>query len=238
MLSTCAPRYAEALHKQRQANRKKQRVQYFKNNTSVRRGSPAVIAAMEEDLKQRLAPGGALGERVFDSREIGAAQYGMALASLCREQNLVSVKGEGTFSDVYAVDATPDGCGLQGVSFFNPPGWCAAEADDGAGAGKAICSAVLKCSVPFPGVIQGRPVGDGLGIGEVEARVLSLMPRHPNVVRLLAAFLSSPQRDVFFFYGVTQQEAFGGLSLGMGANNICRYQKTRIVRILTLNIRY
>ncbi len=57
-----------ASHEQRQANRKKQRVQYFKNNTSVRRGSPAVIAAMQQDLKQRLAPGRALGQRVFDSR--------------------------------------------------------------------------------------------------------------------------------------------------------------------------
>ena len=44
----------------------------------------------------------------------------------------------------------------------------------------------MKCSVPFPGVIQGRRVGDGLAIGDVEARVLATIPPHPNVVTLLA----------------------------------------------------
>ena len=44
--------------------------------------------------------------RVFDSRELGSATYGMALAALCREQNLSVVAGEGTFSDVYATVRT------------------------------------------------------------------------------------------------------------------------------------
>jgi hypothetical protein len=130
-------------------------------------------------------------------REIGAAQYGMALASLCREQNLVEVKGEGTFSDVYSIDSTVEGSGLEGVSFFRPPEGCAADAADR----NTMCSAVLKCSVPFPGVIQGRPVGDGLGIGKVEARVLATMPGHPNVVRLLAAFLSEERNESYLLLG-------------------------------------
>ena len=50
----------------------------------------------------------------------------------------------------------------------------------------ATVPAVMKCSVPFPGVIQGRRVGDGLAIGDVEARVLATIPPHPNVVTLLA----------------------------------------------------
>ena len=50
----------------------------------------------------------------------------------------------------------------------------------------ASVPAVMKCSVPFPGVIQGRRVGDGLAIGDVEARVLATIPPHPNVVTLLA----------------------------------------------------
>jgi len=29
------------------------------------------------------------------------------------------------------------------------------------GRGAAVDRAVLKCSVPFPGVIRGHPVGDG-----------------------------------------------------------------------------
>lgn len=44
--------------------------------------------------------------RVFKSRELGSATYGMALAALCREQNLSVVAGEGTFSDVYATVRT------------------------------------------------------------------------------------------------------------------------------------
>ena len=43
---------------------------------------------------------------MFDSRELGAATYGMALAALCREQNLSVLEGEGTFSDVYATVRT------------------------------------------------------------------------------------------------------------------------------------
>ena len=50
----------------------------------------------------------------------------------------------------------------------------------------ASVPAVMKCSVPFPGVIQGRRVGDGLAIGDVEARVLATIPTPPNVVTLLA----------------------------------------------------
>ena len=61
--------------------------------------------------------------------------------------------------------------------------------------------AVLKCSVPFPGVIQGRRVGDGLAIGEVEARVLSAVPPHPNVVKLLAAFLSDERNESYLLLG-------------------------------------
>ena len=44
--------------------------------------------------------------RVFKSRELGSATYGMAHAALCREQNLSVVAGEGTFSDVYATVRT------------------------------------------------------------------------------------------------------------------------------------
>ena len=44
--------------------------------------------------------------RVFKSGELRSATYGMALAALCREQNLSVVAGEGTFSDVYATVRT------------------------------------------------------------------------------------------------------------------------------------
>ena len=198
-----APADLVAANEQRRQARKKQRAQYFANNTSVRRGSPTVIKAMEEDLASRLAPGRPLSDRIFDSREIGAAQYGMALACLCREQRLEGgIKGEGTFSDVYAVDSSAKGSGLPdgGAAFFRAPDWCVSK--DGIPAeDRSKCAAVLKCSVPFPGVIQGRPVGDGLGIGEVEATVLANIPRHPNVVRLLAAFLSEERNESYILLG-------------------------------------
>jgi hypothetical protein len=34
--------------------------------------------------------------------------------------------------------------------------------------------AVLKCSVPFPGVVNGRHVGDGVGVGATEGAALGL----------------------------------------------------------------
>jgi hypothetical protein len=166
--------------------------------------------------------GQALSERVFASRDIGAAQYGMALASLCRSHRLDGVRGEGTFSDVYAVNpaaataATPASTAVPALAHEGARGWIPDDDDastcggdramettqtvgtGGAGGGTAAgCAAVLKCSVPFPGVIQGRAVGDGLGIGEVEARVLAHMPRHPRVVRLLAAFLSVERNESY-----------------------------------------
>jgi serine/threonine protein kinase len=57
--------------------------------------------------------------------------------------------------------------------------------------------AVIKCSTPFPGVVNGRATGDGLRAGETEALVLASLPRHPNVVRLLAAFLSRERNESY-----------------------------------------
>jgi serine/threonine protein kinase len=58
-------------------------------------------------------------------------------------------------------------------------------------------AAVIKCSVPFPGAVNGRRVGDGLRVGETEARVLASLPPHENVVRLLAAFLSEERNESY-----------------------------------------
>ena len=59
-------------------------------------------------------------------------------------------------------------------------------------------SAVIKCSVPFPGVVGGRrTLGDGLGVGECEAGALAAMPAHPRVVEMLAAFLSAGRNESY-----------------------------------------
>ena len=56
---------------------------------------------------------------------------------------------------------------------------------------------MIKCSVPFPGVVGGRTLGDGLGVGECEAGALAAMPAHPRVVEMLAAFLSAGRNESY-----------------------------------------
>ena len=206
----------------RREARKKRRVAYFRTNVSVRAASVLVARRAEQDLLTRLAPSSPLDARVFDSRVIGPAAYGVALAALCKEQNLGDVRGEGTFSDVYAtepVDAAGSSGGLENKkklgdwSFAGdaapgfdaePPRFCAlleetngSRGDVGEEKTYRTARAVIKCSVPFPGAVNGRGVGDGLRVGETEARVLASLPPHENVVRLLAAFLSQERNESY-----------------------------------------
>ena len=209
----------------RRANRRKNREAYLRNNQSVRRGSPGDRTRAAELVRQRLRPigdafeaspsPGSLTARLFDSRTVGAAAYGLALAALCREHALDAVAGEGTFSDVYATRRTEEGAekgaegaekGAESASRSSFGTWRSGPDDvDQTLRGRCFAPlgvpAVLKCSVPFPGVIQGRRVGDGLAIGEVEARVLSAVPPHPNVVKLLAAFLSDERNESYLLLG-------------------------------------
>ena len=204
-----ASREDDTLAEKRRLSRRKQRLTYFRNNSSVRRGSPRRVETTEADLLRRLKIGAPPGSRVFDSREIGSAAYGLALAALCREQNLAEVRGEGTFSDVYATSPPPPAAPAARLGEWAFRGDGAIASDDVKFSvatredadRAALDGAVIKCSVPFPGVIAGRRVGDGLGIGEVEARVLSELPRHPNVVRLLAAFLSEERNESYLLLG-------------------------------------
>ena len=209
----------------RRRARKARRVSYFRTNISVRAASVLVSRRAEADVLARLAPSSPLDARVFDSRAIGAAAYGVALAALCKEQNLGDVRGEGTFSDVYGVEpasAAPAPARLGDWAFAGvaapgfddePPRFCAAESDfesgafvsssrrDAPNARPRDARAVIKCSTPFPGVVNGKAVGDGLRIGETEARILASLPRHPNVVRLLAAFLSAERNESYLLLG-------------------------------------
>ena len=218
--SKVKPSAAEAKSRERRrAARRKNREAYLRNNQSVRRGSPGDRARAAELVRQRLHPIGNITldadaapgsfSRLFDSRSIGAAAYGVALAALCREHALDAVAGEGTFSDVYATRRTEGGAegGAEGDAESRSFGTWRSGPDDVDRALRGRCfappgvPAVLKCSVPFPGVIQGRRVGDGLAIGEVEARVLAEVPRHPNVVTLLAAFLSDERNESYLLLG-------------------------------------
>jgi serine/threonine protein kinase len=204
----------------RRESRKRRRVAYFRTNVSVRAASVLVARRAEQDLLKRLAPSSPLDARVFDSRVIGPAAYGVALAALCKEQNLGDVRGEGTFSDVYATEPATNGSSgtspstkkLGDWSFAGdaapgfdaePPRFCAlVEETTTTERGelktyRTAEAAVIKCSVPFPGAVNGRRVGDGLRVGETEARVLASLPPHENVVRLLAAFLSEERNESY-----------------------------------------
>ena len=205
----------------RREARKRRRVAYFKTNVSVRAASVLVARRAEQDLLTRLAPSSPLDARVFDSRVIGPAAYGVALAALCKEQNLGDVRGEGTFSDVYATEpATNGSSGKQSSSTkklgdwsfagdaapgfdAEPPRFCAlVEETTTTERGelktyRTAEAAVIKCSVPFPGAVNGRRVGDGLRVGETEAFVLASLPPHENVVALLAAFLSEERNESY-----------------------------------------
>ena len=204
----------------RREARKRRRVAYFKTNVSVRAASVLVARRAEQDLLKRLAPSSPLDARVFDSRVIGPAAYGVALAALCKEQNLGDVRGEGTFSDVYATEPATNGSSgkppstkkLGDWSFAGdaapgfdaePPRFCALLEETTTNTRgdtktyRTAEAAVIKCSVPFPGAVNGRRVGDGLRVGETEARVLASLPPHENVVRLLAAFLSEERNESY-----------------------------------------
>ena len=193
----------------RRDKRRARRVSYFRTNISVRAASVRVARRAEADVLARLAPSSPLDARVFDSRALGPAAYGVALAALCKEQNLGDVRGEGTFSDVYAVEpaSAPAPTARPGDWAFagdaapgfdrGPPRFVAeAEAEDSKHH-RGSNRAVIKCSTPFPGVVNGRATGDGLRAGETEALVLASLPRHPNVVRLLAAFLSRERNESY-----------------------------------------
>ena len=49
--------------------------------------------------------------------------------------------------------------------------------------------AVLKCSLPFPGMRNGAPVGPGAARARAEACILQAIPPHPGVVQLLTAYI-------------------------------------------------
>ena len=49
--------------------------------------------------------------------------------------------------------------------------------------------AVLKCSLPFPGMRNGAPVGSGAARARAEACILQAMPPHPGVVQLFTAYI-------------------------------------------------
>ena len=192
----------------RRDKRRARRVSYFRTNISVRAASVRVARRAEAEVLARLAPSSPLDARVFDSRSLGPAAYGVALAALCKEQNLGDVRGEGTFSDVYAVEpasapaptARPGDWAFAGDAapgFDRGPPRFVAESEVEDFNSKGSNRAVIKCSTPFPGVVNGRATGDGLRAGETEALVLASLPRHPNVVRLLAAFLSRERNESY-----------------------------------------
>ena len=126
-------------------------------------------------------------DRLFDTSR-GAADvtvYGVACRALWEERSLDALAGAGAFSDVFLTHHRND---VSTRAF-----------GDG--------DAVLKCSNPFPGSINGRSAGEGYHMGSVEARTLASVPQHPAIVRLYAAFLEKSRNESYLLLSAAGDDA-------------------------------
>jgi len=125
---------------------------------------------------------------LFDTSRGAAADvavYGVACRALWEERSLDALAGAGAFSDVFLTHHRDD---VSTRAF-----------GDG--------DAVLKCSNPFPGSINGRSAGEGYHMGSVEARTLASVPQHPAIVRLYAAFLEKSRNESYLLLSAAGDDA-------------------------------
>ena len=178
--STSAPLSEKAAKKRAMIRKKRreQRMNYFSLMTSKPYGSSASErAAFKHEFEQRCAAPEPI-EWLFDTADGSArskALYGIGISTLANERVLLDIAGDGAFSDVFTTKRNPK----------------ATTSTLG------IKNAVLKCSNPYPGVVNGQRMGDGYHAGAVESKTLASMPPHPAVVRVLAAFLEHSRNESF-----------------------------------------
>ena len=156
------------------AKRKEGRTKYFSLVSSRSHGSSSTERdRVQKQFNDRMTASSPM-ERLFDTGEGDANQskalYGVAMRALWNERSVDALAGDGAFSDVFATNRK-DLRNSTVSSSFGPS------------------DAVLKCSNPFPGVVNGRLVGEGYYMGAVEAKTLASIPPHPALVRIYAAFL-------------------------------------------------
>jgi serine/threonine protein kinase len=172
----------------RRARRKEQRAKYFNLVGSRQHGKSRdererVIAEFERKIASPEPM-----EWLFDTASgspFDAAVFGYAAKSLWRERYLDALAGDGAFSDVFLTHQSSK----------------VAAQRFGAG------DAVLKCSNPFPGVVNGGAVGDGYRMGKVEATTLASVPTHPAIVRIYAAFLEKSRNESYLLLSAAGKDA-------------------------------
>ena len=178
--STSAPLSKKATKKREliRKKRREQRMNYFALMTSKPYGSSASErAALKHEFERRCAAPEPI-EWLFDTEDGGArsrALYGIGISALAHERVLLDIAGDGAFSDVFTTKRNPKA----------------------ATSALGVQNAVLKCSNPYPGVVNGQRIGDGYHAGAVESKTLASMPPHPAVVRVLAAFLEKSRNESF-----------------------------------------
>lgn len=166
------------------AKRKEGRTKYFSLVSSRSHGSSSTERdRVQNQFNDRMTASSPM-ERLFDTGEGDANQskalYGVAMRALWNERSVDALAGDGAFSDVFATnrkDASTSSSSSS--SSFGPS------------------DAVLKCSNPFPGVVNGRLVGEGYYMGAVEAKTLASIPPHPALVRIYAAFLEKSRNESY-----------------------------------------
>ena len=167
--------------------RKEQRAKYFTLVRSKRHGnSPRARDEAIAEFERRCASEDP-SDRLFDTSRGAAdvAVYGVACRALWEERSLDALAGAGAFSDVFLTHHRND---VSTRAF-----------GDG--------DAVLKCSNPFPGSINGRSAGEGYHMGSVEARTLASVPQHPAIVRLYAAFLEKSRNESYLLLSAAGDDA-------------------------------
>ena len=168
--------------------RKEQRAKYFALVGSKRHGnSPRARDEAIAEFERRCASDDP-SDRLFDTARGDAADvavYGVACRALWEERSLDALAGAGAFSDVFL---THHRTNISTLAF-----------GDG--------DAVLKCSNPFPGSVNGRSAGEGYHMGSVEARTLASVPQHPAIVRLHAAFLEKSRNESYLLLSAAGDDA-------------------------------
>jgi serine/threonine protein kinase len=168
--------------------RKARRVEYFKLVGARAHGRTRAERERVVEAFERKIASPEPTARVFDTAggsSFDAAVYALATKSLWRERVVDALAGDGAFSDVFL---THRGANATSRRF-----------GDG--------DAVLKCSNPFPGVVNGAAVGDGYRMGKVEAVTLASVPTHPAVVRFHAAFLEKSRNESYLLLGAAGRDA-------------------------------
>jgi hypothetical protein len=111
------------------------------------------------------------------------------LAAAVHAATLATATSRGRILDSGEIGDAAMGTALAQLCEAHPLGGILGVGIDADVFASAAGGAVLKCSLPFPGMRNGAPVGPGAARARAEACILQAMPPHPGVVQLLTAYI-------------------------------------------------